>query len=97
MPPLHAQVLAEVMVARGGLLLRQFRNAGNRTATTFHEARKMVDRRLVNLPEKPWEAFQVLPGDGETGFQFSPPEGYRSLLLHNLSDEVRKRSQRLTG
>jgi hypothetical protein len=88
-PPLHAQVLAEVMVARGGLLLRQFRNAGNRTATTFHEARKMVDRRLVNLPEKPWEAFQVLPGDVETGFQFSPPEGYRSLLLHNLTGRAR--------
>ncbi len=97
--PLHAQALAEVMVAQGGLLLRHFRNASNRPAKTFHEARKKIDRRLVNLPKEPWEAFQLLTGDvgRETRFQFSPPEGYRSLLLHNLSDDVRKRGLSRTG
>jgi hypothetical protein len=92
-PAAEANVVAQVMLAPGGLMPREFLRPSERTPKTFFAGRKKLDLRLGG-PDGPWRAFTVRTGGlaSETRYAFTPPEGFRFLLLHDLQAALRKKA-----
>ncbi len=96
-PAAPAITMAQVICAKEGVLGKDFIQGYTRPAKTFSEGRGVLGHEVKTKTGATWELFRTLRGDvsGQTRFKFSPPEGFRYLVLHNLPEELRKRKESL--